>query len=450
MLLGVISDPQTVSGLDLPGVRAVDAGKHAQQGGLSGAIQPEHDDFGAAVDGEVDRCEDLERPVALREVARLQRRPSARRGGREAQLRDPVDGADILEPGEELLGACHHLMGGRRLARLGAELRRLQLQDACLLLGVGPLLLTAFLVGGALALVVLPAHVVDVDDLPVGIEVEDAVDRLPHELHVVRDHDEAAGVVLQELPQPDHGVGVQVVGRLVEDHGPRVREEDARQLDAPALTAGQGLQRLIEDAVRKVQVARDRRRLGLRGVSPEHVEALLQTPVGLHGRGGDLLVVARHLVHRLLHPEHDGPEPPRIEDAGARQVVEVAGARVLRQVAELLGALHLAAIREQVAGEDLGQRRLAGAVPADQTDLVAGRDTEAHVLHEQPGSDSELEVLHGKHRRHSIRSVDFARVVPNGCASGCSHGDSGPLAGSFGVSARSRSRGRASCRGRRR
>src|SRR5690606_40706901 len=49
-----------------------------------------------------------------------------------------------------------------------------------------------------------------------------------HEVDVVRDHDHAALVRLEELAQPDDRVGVEVVGGLVEDHRLGAREQDAR------------------------------------------------------------------------------------------------------------------------------------------------------------------------------------------------------------------------------
>ena len=129
-------------------------------------------------------------------------------------------------------------MRGCGLRRLRPELRGLILECGGLLLDVGPLLAAALLVGGALAQVQLPAHVVDVDELPVRVEVEDAVDGLADELDVVRDDDQSAAVALQELAQPHDAVGVEVVRGLVEDHRLRVREQDARELDATPLPAG--------------------------------------------------------------------------------------------------------------------------------------------------------------------------------------------------------------------
>ena len=56
------------------------------------------------------------------------------------------------------------------------------------------------------------------------------------------DHDQAARVLSQEVPQPGDRVGVEVVGRFVEQQGGRlagVGEQDAGELDAPPLATGQ-------------------------------------------------------------------------------------------------------------------------------------------------------------------------------------------------------------------
>ena len=55
---------------------------------------------------------------------------------------------------------------------------------------------------------------------------------------------------------------------------------------------------------------------------------------------------------------------------------------------------------QRLAGEDLRERRLAGAVAADQADLVARSDAEADVLHEQSCPGPDLEVVGGDHRGH--------------------------------------------------
>jgi hypothetical protein len=50
-----------------------------------------------------------------------------------------------------------------------------------------------------------------------------------------------------------------------------------------------------------------------------------------------------------------------------------------------------------LAGEEARQRGLAGAVAADEADLVAGGHTERDVRQKEPGADSHLDVACGDH-----------------------------------------------------
>ena len=286
-----------------------------------------------------------------------------------------------------------------------------------LLLDVGALLLAALLVGLALAQVVLPAHVVDVDDLAVGVEVEDLVDGRPDELDVVADHDDAALVALEELAQPDHRVGVEVVGRLVEDHRVGAGEQDAGELDAAALAAREGLERLVEDAVGQREVRCDRRRLGLGRVAAERQEAVFELAVRASSpRSLTAASVARHLERRLRACRARACRgrgrrgcacaPCR---RGCRSAGPAAGSRS-RRCASMRAAVGL-----QLPREGLGERRLAGAVAPDEPDLVALVDAEGHVLHEHARADADLEVV-ARRAQYEVLFFGWERQGPSGPA----------------------------------
>ena len=68
------------------------------------------------------------------------------------------------------------------------------------------------------------------------------------------------------------------------------------------------------------------------------------------------------------------------------------GLRVLGQVAELVGAQHDPAGRRRLARDDLEHRGLAGAVAADEPDLVAGAQLERGTLEGDPAADLDSEV----------------------------------------------------------
>src|SRR6476661_2534516 len=77
--------------------------------------------------------------------------------------------------------------------------------------------------------------------------------------------------------------------------------------------------------------------------------------------------------------------------------VEVTGARILRGVADRAAAQHQPGRRLRLAGQDLGQRRLAGPVATDESDLVTGRDLEGGALQQQVGTRPNLEIPRDQH-----------------------------------------------------
>ena len=197
--------------------------------------------------------------------------------------------------------------------------------------------------------------------------------------------------------QPGDRVRVEVVGGLVEQHRLRAREEDARELDPPALAAGEGAQRLVEHALRQAQVRGDAGRLGLGGVAPAGRQLGLGPRVRGHGLVALGLVVARHGHPGLLEPDQRGVEAPGGEDAVAGEDLGVPRTGVLREVADVAGAGHGAGGGCGLAGQDLGQRRLAGPVAPDQTDLVTRGDLERRAVDQQPRARAHLEILRDQH-----------------------------------------------------
>ena len=321
------------------------AGQDPQQRGLAGAVEAEDDDPRALVDREVDVGEDLERAVGLRQLGRRERRLPARRRLGELDPGHLVAAALGLDPAHQPLGAPHHRLGGLGLGGLGPHLVRLLHQLVGLALGVHPLALAAPLVGLALGEVRRPAHVVDVDLLAVGVEVEDLGDGLLEQRRVVADHDQPALVRLEELAQPDDRVGVEVVGRLVEEQRLGAGEQDPGQLDAAPLATGEGAQRLGHQPVLDPEGRRDLRGLGLGGVPAAGVEVGVRALVAPHRPLADGRVVAAHLLLGRAQPAYDGVEAARGQDPLAHRHLGVAGARVLRQVADGAGRVDLTRTR---------------------------------------------------------------------------------------------------------
>ncbi len=304
--------------------------------------------------------------------------------------RDAAGGHDLL-PGElgDLLLAAGRLLGARgvRLEALDEELELLDLAlDAAGLLaalGARELLLR---------LVDVVAAVEDADGLVVDVagQVADAVE----EVAVVADHDDHALVVGEELLQPHHRRDVEVVGRLVEQQHVGLGEQRLGEQHAHLQRAVDVPQVLVVDLGRHAEVGEDLGGVALLRVAVELLELLLELAqaravgvreVGLGGERGHLGLQLPD--HRVAHHHH-------VEHAHV-----VAARDVLLEPAHALAGLEedLPGGLLQLAGEDLEEGRLAGAVRADQAIAVAGGELQADVLEQHLLAEGHAEGTGGDH-----------------------------------------------------
>ncbi len=417
----------------------LDPREDAQQRRLACAVEPEDHHPRATVHREVDPGEHLERAVALRQPGRGERGPPARLRGREADRGDPVGHPLLVEALEQRGGPALHLLGRHGLRRLGAHLRGLGLQRRRLLLGVGALAAPPCLVVGAGAQVVLPRHVVGVELAAGRVEEPHLVDDVREQVGVVADDHHPALVAPEEAAQPGDRVGVEVVGRLVEQQRgagvapvPGGGEEDPGELDAAPLPTGEGLQRLGEHAVGQAEVGADPPGLALGGVPAEVGEPRLEAAVARDGLVA--LGVVGQLGHRrlgLLHVAQDLVEPPRGEHAVLGEHRQVALARVLREVADRAGRADGAAVRLGLPGEGAQRGRLARAVASDEADAVPRLHAQGDPREQDAGAGAQLEIGRGDHRgphpgSWSHRSGATGSAVVAGAArpaTGPSYGD---------------------------
>ena len=122
------------------------------------------------------------------------------------------------------------------LARLGVLARPFQL----FLQGLGARVFVLLLLLQARLLLLQPVAVVAlVGNAGAAVEFQNPLGRVVQEVAVVGDGHHGAGEALQELLQPVHRFGVQVVGRLVEQQHVGLGQQQAAQRHAALLTAGE-------------------------------------------------------------------------------------------------------------------------------------------------------------------------------------------------------------------
>ncbi len=256
---------------------------------------------------------------ALLDVLRLHHHAAEPRPGRDLDLRL----ADLLASG--LLG---ELLVGLD-ARLGLGLPRLgRGPDPFQLALHGPLLAPPPRGSprGALGLLLQPARVVAlVGHALAAIELQRPLGDTVQEVAVVGDEDHAARVLFEVMLQPSHGLGVEMVGRLVEQQNVGLRQQQLRQRHAPLLAARE----LLSLRMRRRAAQRVERLLHLGVEVPQvlpvdHVLQLGHLVGGLVGIVHGKLVVAVEHGLLLRHALH----------GVAEHVLRLVELRLLRQIAD--------------------------------------------------------------------------------------------------------------------
>ncbi len=199
-------------------------------------------------------------------------------------------------------------------------------------------------------------------------EFHDAVGDAVEEIPVVRHEDAGAGIILEEVLQPLDGVGVEMVGRLVEDEQIGPGKQRAAECDAAFFPAREAARETVGGG--GVEVG-DERLDAVAHVPAVEVVDVVEEFVGAGVVGGPGLVFGDEVEH-LLRAHEDVV----LHGAG---VVEL---EVLRQVAgdEFAAADDLPGVRLGDPGDDAQEGGFARAVASDEADAVALVDGEGGVV----------------------------------------------------------------------
>ena len=190
--------------------------------------------------------------VAQRHVLEPHELPRGDADRRERELERAVDvrGGDALHPLQRLDPALR-LLG---LRRLGAEAvdERLQVRDLPLLLHVGRLLQRELHRALALELRVVARVRLEL----LRVDVDDRVDDAVEEVAVVRDEEQRARIAGEPVLEPQHGVEVEMVGRLVEEQQVGAAHQRLREVEPHPPAAGEARHGIAVARGRKAEPGR--------------------------------------------------------------------------------------------------------------------------------------------------------------------------------------------------
>ncbi len=223
-----------------------------------------------------------------------------------------------------------------------------------------------------------------------AIDFEDPADDVVEEIAIVGDHQHRAGIFLEMIFEPLDALGIQMVGRFVKEQDRRLLDQQAGERDTALLTAREVLDRPVRR--RAAQSLHRDFELVVERPAIDRVDLGLEIAHLLHQR------VEIGVVPGIAHLGRDRVEA--IDEVGGR-----AGA-FLDVLEDVLGRIELGLLLEiadgdifagpRLAGEilvdachDLHQRRLAGAVGADDADFGALIELQVDVAQHRLGSAGE-------------------------------------------------------------
>src|SRR5438067_1793488 len=394
-----VADLHRLADLQRPLVRLLLRGDHPEERRLAGAVRADDADDAAGRQREVEVLDEQLVAVAFLQPARFDHGVAEARAGRDVDL----GRLDLLRR----VLAQQVLV--RIQARLAFRLPRARRHPDPFELALERLLpprLRLLLLREAVPLLLEPRRVIALPrDAVAAIELEDPAGDVVEEVAVVGHRDDGAGVFGEESLQPRDRLGIEMVGRLVEQEEIGRLQQQATERDAAALAAG------------------ERRDLGVGRRQAQRVHRELETRVEIPCVGRiDLVLQAALLVEDLLHVlGREILAEPGVHVVVAREqrldrrdaLLDVA-AHVLPRIEPWLlmeepdrdafSGKRFADEARVLARHDLQQRALARAVQPEDADLRAEVEREPDVVENLDVGRMHLpETLHGvdelRHRK---------------------------------------------------
>jgi len=212
-----------------------------------------------------------------------------------------------------------------------------------------------------------------------AVDLADPLGHVIEEVAIVRDGEHGALVVLEEMLEPEHGLGVQMVRGLVEEQQIGRLEQELAESHATALTAGEHLHRHV--GIGQLEGVHRLAELGIDIPAIGRIDLVLEL-AHLGHEGVEVRIGLGHLLADLVEAVHLGEQVAE----GHAHILDDGLIVVERRL--LLQEPHRVAGREAgiavgnllLACHDLEQGRLAHAVGAHDTDLGAGVKRQGHVV----------------------------------------------------------------------
>ena len=215
--------------------------------------------------------------------------------------------------------------------------------------------------------------------------MQDGIDGIVEQVAVMADHDHGARIARQVILEPERAFEIEIVGRLVEQQEIGLREQNRRERDAHAPAAGEFRAGPLLRGLREAKAGQDRGRARGRRIGVDIHEPRLDL-------GDAMRIVLGFRLRQKMRALGIGLEHDFDQRLGT-------GRCFLRQAPEGVarGPRDLAGLGVEVAGDDVEQGGLAGAVAADQADARAVRDLHGGMIDQESARDADGKVFDAQH-----------------------------------------------------
>ena len=215
-------------------------------------------------------------------------------------------------------------------------------------------------------------------------QLHDAVHDLVEEVAVVGDHQQAAGVAGEEGGDPLDGVGVEMVGGLVQHQDVRLRHERTGERDTALLATGELADLSVVGRAGELVERGPDAGVEIPAVLMDDLLLEFLVAPGVSGEGFVLVdeiqdmasALAHGVVHRLVGGEFKGLGQVAHDGAALARDQSVVGL--------------------QLPGEDAEEGGLAGAIAADESHPISGSQAKGGVVEENAFVVLQDEVLGGQ------------------------------------------------------
>ena len=352
----------------------LDAGEHAEQGGLAGPVRPDDADDAAGRQAKTQGVDQQPIVVTFSQVLAFDDQIP------QALARGNVDLVGLVALLKFLRGqlfiALQPRFGfGLTRFRVGSHPFQFAFQ------GFRQRVLLPLFLSQALSFLLQPRGVVALPGNAVAaIEFQDPLGHVVEKIAIVRHSDHRARIFLQKVLQPGHRFGIQVIGRLIEQQHVRLGQKQPAQGDAPLLAARQ----LADHGIPRRQTQRIRRdlELALQFPAADRVDFVLHLRLLLH----ELVhFIVRHRLGELIADRVEAIDQALyIADSLADHLANGLAfiqQRLLRQITDFDSGLRARFALDVLvdAGHDFQQRGFSGAVQSQHADLRAGEKTQTDI-----------------------------------------------------------------------